>query len=137
MAVASDSPDVSAEDLTRSVVRQFYDYSLRADLEGVAKNLHPDVVNYEAASLPYGGTHTGRDGVLELLAQLYSMIDLDAVLVGDVLVNSQRAAAFLEISFGDSANNRKISVVETFVVRDGLIAEIKPYYFDTSALAVR
>jgi len=137
MAVASDSPDLSAEDRTRSVVQQFYDYSLRADLEGVAKILHPDIVNYEAASLPYGGTHTGRAEVLELLAQLYSMIDLDTVVVGDVLVNSERAAAFLEVPFGDSASNQRVSVIETFVIRDGLIAEIKPYYFDTAALAAR
>jgi hypothetical protein len=137
MAVASDSPEFCAEDRTRSVVQQFYDYSLRADLEGVGKILQPDVVIYEAASLPYGGTHTGRAGVLQLLAQLYSMIDLDLVVVGDVLVNSQRAAAFLEVPFGDSATNQKMAVVETFVIRDGLIAEIKPYYFDTSAFATR
>ena len=137
MAVASDAPDLSAEDRTRSVVQQFYDYSLRADLEGVAKILHPDIVNYEAASLPYGGTHTGRAEVLQLLAQLYSMIDLDTVVVGDVLVNSERAAAFLEVPFGDSASSETVSVIETFVIRDGLIAEIKPYYFDTAALAAR
>ena len=137
MAVTSDSPDLSAEERTRSVVQQFYDYSLRADIEGVAKILHPDVVNYEAPSLPYGGKHTGRAEVSQLLAQLYSMIDLDAVVVGDVLVNSERAAAFLEVPFGDSASSQKMSVVETFVIRDGLIAEITPYYFDTAALAAR
>jgi uncharacterized protein len=137
MAVASDSPDFSAEDRTRSVVQRFYDCSLRADLDGVAKILHPDIVTYEPPSLPYGGAHTGRDGVLQLLAQLYSMIDLDAIVVGDILVNSERAAAFLEITFGDSASNHKVSVVETFVIREGLIGEIKPYYFDTAALVAR
>jgi ketosteroid isomerase-like protein len=137
MAVASDSPGLSAEDQTRSVVQQFYDYSLRADIEGVAKILHPDIVNYEAASLPYGGTHTGRAEVLQLLARLYSMIDLDTVAVGDILANSERAAAFLEVPFGDSASSETVSVIETFVIRDGLIAEIKPYYFDTAALAAR
>jgi uncharacterized protein len=137
MAVASDSVDISAEDRTRSVLRQFYDCSMRGDLEGVAKVLHPDIVIYEPASLPYGGTHTGRDAALQLLGQLYSMIDLDAIVVGDILVNSERAAAFLEISFGDSASSQKVSVVETFVIRDGLVGEIKPYYFDTAALVAR
>jgi uncharacterized protein len=139
MAVPTDTPDTSAEDRTRSVVQQFYDNSLRADLEGVAKILHPDVVNHEPASLPYGGTHIGRDAVLQLLAQLYSRIDLDAVVVGDVLVNSERAAAFLEVPFesGDLASNQKVLVIETFVIHDGLIAEIRPYYYDTAALAAR
>lgn len=137
MSVASDSRDLSAEDRTRSVVQQFYHCSLRADLEGIAKILHPDIVIHEPASLPYGGTHTGPDAVLQLLAQLYSMIDLDAVVVGDILVNSERAAAFLEIAFGDSASNHKVSVIETFVIRDGLVGEVKPYYFDTAALVAR
>jgi ketosteroid isomerase-like protein len=137
MAVASDSPDLSAEDRTRSVVHQFYDYSLRADLEGVAKTLHPDIVIYEPASLPYGGTHAGPDAALQLLAQLYSIIDLDAIVVGDILVNSERAAAFLEVPFGDSTGNQTVPVIETFVIRDGLIGEIKPYYFDTAALIAR
>jgi hypothetical protein len=137
MAVVSDSPDLSAEDRTRSVVREFYDHSLRGDLEGVAKIVHPDIVVHEAASLPYGGTHTGRDAVLQLLAQLYSMIDLDSIVVGDILFGSERAAAFLEVPFGDSASSQKVSVIETFVIRDGLIGEIKPYYFDTAAFVAR
>jgi uncharacterized protein len=131
--------ETSAEDRTRSVIEQFYDHSLRADLEGLAKVLHSDVVVHEPASLPYGGAHVGRDEVLQLMAQLHSLIDLDAVVVGDVLVNSERAAAFLELPFdvGDSATNQKVSVVETFVIRDGLIVEITPYYYDTAALAAR
>jgi hypothetical protein len=74
---------------------------------------------------------------LQLLAQLYSIIDLDAIVVGDILVNSERAAAFLEVPFGDSASSQKVSVIETFVIRDGLIGEIKPYYFDTAAFVAR
>jgi len=45
MAVPTDTRDTSAEDRTRSVVQAFYDNSLRADLDGVAKILHPEVVN--------------------------------------------------------------------------------------------
>ena len=137
MAAPTDTPDTSAEELTRSVVEAFYDYSLRADLDGVAKILHPDVVGPEPASLPYGGIHKGRDEVLKLLAELYSRVALDDVVIGDILVNSERAAAFLEVPFesGDSAGNQTMLVVETFVVRDGLIAEIRPYYFDTAAFA--
>src|ERR1700747_857240 len=99
MAVPTETPVTPPEDPTRSVVEQFYDNSLRADLDGVAKILHPDVVNPEPASLPYGGTRTGRDDVLKLLAELYSRADLDSVVIGDILVNSQRAAAFLEVPF--------------------------------------
>jgi hypothetical protein len=58
---------------------------------------------------------------------------------GDILVNSERAAALLEVSFesGDSASNQTMLVVETGVIRDGLIVEIRPYYFDIATLAAR
>jgi hypothetical protein len=69
-------------------VQAFYDNSLRADLDGVAKIPHPDVVNPEPASLPYGGRHKDRDEVLKPLAELYFRVDLDAVVIGDILVNS-------------------------------------------------
>jgi uncharacterized protein len=139
MAAPTDTRDASAEDRTRSAVQAFYDNSLRADLDGVAKILHPEVVIAEPASLPYGGTHKGRGEVVKLLAELYSRVDLDAVVIGDILVNSGRAAAFLEVPFesGDSASNQTMLVVETFVIRDGLIVEIRPYYFDTAAFAAR
>jgi hypothetical protein len=81
------------------------------------------------------GTHTGRDQVLQLLAELYSRVDLDAVVIGDILVNSERAAAFLEVPFGSGDSAGNMLVVETFVIRDGLITEIRPYYFDTAAFA--
>jgi hypothetical protein len=97
------------------------------------------VVNPEPASLPYGGRHNDRDEVLKPLAEMYSRVDRDAVVIGDILVNSGRAAAFLEISFesGDSASNQTMLVVETFVIGDGLIVEIRPYYFDTATFTAR
>ncbi len=139
MTTVSNDREASAANVTRSVVQQFYDYSLQNDVEGVATVLHTDVVIYEAPSLPYGGVHAGREEVLKLLGLLYSQIDLSTVVVGDILANSERAAAFLEVPFasGDAAGNQAMRVVETFMIRDGLIAEITPYYFDTAALVAR
>jgi hypothetical protein len=59
MAAPANAPAGSADDRTRLVVEQFYDNSLRADIGGVPKIPHPDVVNPEPSTLPYGGTHTG------------------------------------------------------------------------------
>jgi uncharacterized protein len=124
---------------TSSVVARFYDCALRSDVEAIGEILHPDVVIHEAASLPFGGAHTGRVAVLELLGTLFAGIDLDSVVRGDVLVHGERAAAFLEIPFrtADPANTEAMPIIETFVVRDGLITEIRPYYFDTAAIAAQ
>ena len=61
------------------------------------------------------------------------------MIVGDVLVNSEPAAAFLELSFGagDAATTQKVSVVEMFVIRDGADRRDHPALLDTAALAAR
>jgi len=122
---------------THAVVNRFYDAALSNDLDAISTILHPDVVVHEAPSLPYGGTHTGRVNVLALLTTLFSGIDLDTVIRTDVLVNGARAASLLEVpfAFADPAFPQRMPVIETFVVEDGLITEIRPFYFDTAAIA--
>jgi SnoaL-like domain len=130
------SDDVSTEDETRSVVEQFYDCLLRADLDGVSRLLHPDVVVHEAPS-PNGGAHTGRTEALKFLALMIFQIIADTVMGGDVLVGASPAAAFLVIPFtpGDPPLlQARLPVVEKFVIRDSLITEITPYYYDAAAV---
>jgi uncharacterized protein len=122
---------------THAVVSRFYDAALSNDLDAISAILHPDVVVYEAPSLPYGGTHAGRADTLALLTTLFSGIDLDTVILIDVLVKGNRAASFLEVpfAFADRVVPQRMRVIETFIVEDGLITEIRPFYFDTSAIA--
>jgi ketosteroid isomerase-like protein len=132
-----ESDDVSTEDETRSVVQQFYDCLLRADLDGVSRLLHPDVLVREAPSSPHGGAHIGRTEALKLLALMIFQIIADTVMVGDVLVGASPAAAFLEIPFtpgNPTLLHARLPVVEKFVIRDSLITEITPYYCDTAAV---
>jgi hypothetical protein len=129
------APEGADETHTRAAVERFYDGMLTADLAAVETVLHPDVVVSEPDSLPYGGAHVGIEAVLTLLATLCSGIAFDDVRRGDVLVRGGRAAAFLEVPFtlGDGTL-QFLPVVETFLVEDGLISQIRPYYFDTAAL---
>ncbi|KRA31089.1 hypothetical protein ASD81_16520 [Nocardioides sp. Root614] len=117
-------------------MNQFYNAALSKDLVAIAAILHPNVIVHEASSLPYGGAHEGRDNVLILLAMLFDGIPLELVVRSEVLISGSRAAAFLEVPFGfdDSANPISMPVVETFVVEQGLITQIRPYYFDTAAI---
>lgn len=46
-----------------------------------------------------------------------------------------RAAAFLDVPFAlPDGTSQTLPVVETFLVKDGLISQITPYYFDTADL---
>ena len=65
---------------------------------------------------------------------------MDTVARRGLLVQDDKAASFLEVPFAPSADPtvpQVMPVLETFVVRDGLIVETRPYYFDTAAIAGR
>jgi hypothetical protein len=123
------APDAVDEMPTRAAVERFYDGMLTADLAAVREVLHPDVVVSEPGSLPYGGSHVGVEAVVKLLGTL------DDVRRSDVLVRGGLVAAFLEVPFTlADGSSQLLPVVETFLVKDGLISQIRPYYFDTAAL---
>ena len=131
----SAAPAAVDEMPTRAAVERFYDGMLTADLAAVRQVLHPDVVVSEPGSLPYGGSHVGVEAAVKLLGTLCAGIALDDVRRGDVLVRGGLAAAFLEVPFTlADGSSQLLPVVETFLVKDGLISQIRPYYFDTAAL---
>ena len=128
-------PSEADEMRTRAAVEGFYSGMLTADLAAVGAVLHPNVVISEPDSLPYGGEHVGAGAVVKLLGLLCAGIALDDVRRGDVLVRGERAAAFLEVPFTlADGSSQLVPVVETFLVEDGLITQVRPYYFDTAAL---
>jgi hypothetical protein len=129
------APEGADETHTRAAIERFYDGMLTADLAAVETVLHPDVVVSEPSSLPYGGAHVGIEAVVALLGTLCAGIALDDVRRGDVLVLGGRAAAFLEVPFSLADGALQfLPVVETFLVENGLISQVTPYYFDTATL---
>jgi hypothetical protein len=120
---------------TRAVVDAWYDAALRGDLAAITALLDPDVVIHEADSLPYGGEHVGRDAVLALLGTLFAGVDREAVVIEQIMCNDVAAAAMLQVPFkAPDGTNAVVLVCETFEIRAGQIARVRPYYFDTAAL---
>jgi ketosteroid isomerase-like protein len=121
--------------MTESTIRAFYEGCLRGDIDAVSTLLAPDVVVIEAASLPFGGRHEGIEAATTLFKTLFAGIDLSGVVIEAIIVQADRGAALLNFSFDlGPAGSSEASVCETFVVRNGQIVEIRPYYFDTAAL---
>ena len=92
---------------------------------------------YQAPGLPYGGTWRGPRGIEEFMAAMSEawrsleffeqrfVVDGDAV----VVLNRGRLQA--------RATGRVLdtSVMQLITVKDGLIAEMHPFYWDTVAVA--
>ncbi len=102
----------------------------------LAACLDPNVVMHQAASLPYGGPWRGPEGIeafiramsdtwqsLEIFEQWF-IVDGDAVAVH----NRGRLCAR---STGRAVDTE---VVQLMKLRNGLIAEIRPFYLDTAAV---
>jgi ketosteroid isomerase-like protein len=121
---------------TLEVVNRFYDAALKADFTALGEIFHPDIASHTPASMPNAGIRRGRDEVLAYLPGLFAGIDLETVVIVDTLAHGERAAVFLEVpfTFAGETTPRIMPIIEAFLVHDGLITEVTPYYFDTAAI---
>src|SRR5580658_3697844 len=105
---------------TRAVVERFYELAEANQPEAIAEILDPDVVNWEAESLPYAGSYRGREAVVGLLRVLFDGIELGSVNHIAILVDGERAAAFLEVpfTFDNPDLPNVMPIIETFLVRN-------------------
>jgi len=99
--------------------------------------LHPEIRIPVAESLPYGGEHVGHEGFMKMgegFAETWDIIDGGAGGYADI--GDGRVLAFYNPTFQSRATGRSVSfqMVEILTVRDGKIAELVPYYFDTVEL---
>ena len=106
------------------------------DLEALLDCYDTDVEIVEAASLPYGGTYTGRDAFLgDLLQQMLAAFELgleDARTIdgGDAVVG-QMTCVFTSRKTGKAL---RMPYVEVYGFEDGLIRTVDVYPKDTSAM---
>jgi ketosteroid isomerase-like protein len=121
------------------VVRQDFDAVRARDLEQLLATYHPDIVIREAPSLPYGGVYRGYDGAAAHAAGFMQTWDqlqsaeqrspderlLDA---GEHVVACWRLRAT-----GAHGEQLEAPVISLFTMRDGKVAELQMFHFDTEA----
>lgn len=123
-----------------AIIRAFAAAGLAGDVEAMVALMHPGFVVRQAPGLPYGGDHCGIDGFLAMFAAMQrawrdmaiSQIAVIGAPEGDTF------ALHMKVE-GRSAAGDPISseVFERWLVRDGKVAEIQPFYWDTAALSAR
>lgn len=106
--------------------------------EGTAL-FHKDFTVVEAEGLPYAGIYHGGTGFLDLIGKVtaqWSDLTIETLQMigapdGDVF------AIEMAMSGTSSTTGRPFSttVCEIWTIRDGMIFSIRPYYWDTKALA--
>ena len=121
--------------------KQVHDEMMRAfgagDMTTLESLFSPSCVVREAPGLPFGGEYVGHEGFAKLFASIGESFDLDPTLldvyeVSDSFVISNTRMRMTSRQTGESVD---MPVLEMFTVRDGLIVEARPFYWDTHKLA--
>lgn len=107
-----------------------------ADFSGMAAQLAPDIVMYQAPSLPYGGTWRGHAGMERFMAAMSESWSGLTFLERHEAVDGGTIAVHHRCVFRARATGRDLetSVLQWIKVRDDLVTEFRPYYLDTAAV---
>lgn len=120
----------------KDIVLAFLDASVRGDEQAMRDLLHPDVRIIEAASLPYGGVAEGPDGFLDLIKRVFKTWDETNITVQQVFGDGDRVVLLAEMTGRSKRNGKAFSmpIAEIWLLENGKIKEVRPYYFDTKLL---
>ncbi len=105
-------------------------------LAEIMELVHDEIRLPVAGSLPYGGMHTGHEGFLTMggdFAKTWVIVENNTEITG---MDDGRVAVFYNPTFESVETGRRVTfkMVEIITVKDGKIAELVPYYFDTVEL---
>jgi uncharacterized protein len=121
-------------DSSRTVAQRYYEAIGAHDIEGALALIAEDVVLREAPSLPYGGTHHGRDKFIEALGGATEFVDIDSIVLEHLLVDGERVAAFVVCRAPSQKDGPPSYCLDWLLIRGGKIVELTPFYFDTAAM---
>lgn len=114
---------------------RLYEAAGRGDWAAAEAELHPELVIHEAASLPYGGSYHGRGALRQLVETVGSFWPNARFERLGMAAGAGRVVVFFRMGFDGPAGRETHEIVEVNGFRDGRIAEIRPFYWDTGALA--
>ncbi|MEV0247889.1 nuclear transport factor 2 family protein [Nocardia sp. NPDC050712] len=107
-----------------------------AGFEHMARHLDPDIVMYQASSLPYGGEWRGHDGFRDFIAAMGENWDGLWFDEQHFVSDAERVVVYSRGRLRARRTGRTLetSLLQWITFRDGLITAFRPYYHDTTAV---
>ena len=108
----------------------------RAAAESV---MHPDFTVHEAEGLPYAGVYNGKEIWWKLFARIgtiWTAMKIDSLsIIGEP--GGNEFAWYMRMSGKSAATGKTFdtTIIERWVLKDGLLFEVRPHYWDTKQLA--
>lgn len=109
----------------------------QASFDLLAPFFSTDVVLNQAAALPYGGTWHGHDGLARFFHAMSQAWDAFEMVEQEFLATGETAVVLTQVQARARATGRELTfpILQTITVKDGQISEIRPFYWDTAAIA--
>ncbi|MES4905883.1 MULTISPECIES: nuclear transport factor 2 family protein [unclassified Streptomyces] len=108
-----------------------------APFDMLAPFFAPDVVLHQADALPYGGTWRGHAGMERFFVEMSRTWDVFDMVEQEFLATGETAVVFTQVRARTRASGRELAfpILQTVAFKDGRIAEVHPFYWDTAAIA--
>ncbi|MEV0118778.1 nuclear transport factor 2 family protein [Streptomyces sp. NPDC050844] len=109
----------------------------KATFDLLAPFFATDVVMHQAEALPYGGVWRGHDGMARFLVAMSETWEAFEIGEQEFLATGETSVVRSQVRARARATGRELAfpVLQTIAVRDGRIAEVRPFYWDTAAIA--
>jgi ketosteroid isomerase-like protein len=123
-------------DSNKDLVRRFLGAAQQGDMATVASLLHPQAQVIEADSLPFGGVVTGFEGFTSLVRRVFTTFANTAVTIDETIAEGDTVVVLATMSGQSKASGEAFSmpIAEIWRVQDGLVTEIRPFYYDTQRI---
>ncbi|WP_199551351.1 nuclear transport factor 2 family protein [Streptomyces sp. N35] len=98
----------------------------------------PDVVLHQADALPYGGTWRGHEGMERFFLAMSQVWESFDMADQEFLATGETAVVLTQVRARARATRRELAfpLLQRIKVEGGRISEVRPFYWDTEAIAV-
>jgi ketosteroid isomerase-like protein len=116
---------------TKAVVERFYAAMGSWDEDDLRAILHDDAELHQPPTLPYGGIYHGAEEMLPLWKDIaLHLADPTSFVMERVLVDGDRVTVVA--SSKGATTGKPMVATEEYTVRDGKVARIRMFWFDTT-----
>ncbi|WET78038.1 nuclear transport factor 2 family protein [Amycolatopsis sp. QT-25] len=109
----------------------------KATFAPLAPFFSPDVVLHQADALPYGGIWRGHEGLERFFAIMSDTWEIFDMMEQSFLSETSPLVVLTRVHVRARATGRELNspILQTITVEDGRVTEVRPFYWDTAAIA--
>lgn len=109
----------------------------KASFDLLAPFFAPDVELHQADALPYGGMWRGHEGMRQFFLRMGGVWESFDMTEQKFLATGETAVVLTQVRARTRATGRVLEfpILQAITVKDGRITEVRPFYWDTRAVA--